>query len=203
LHSLAKELRSYRKKDARMLEQEITEALVDLNFLQVKFEISFEETSDFTINGCDKVVFLISTNIGEPLKPISQVASGGELSRIMLAIKTVSARRDDINTLIFDEIDSGISGKTAWKVSEMLGRLARDHQIISITHLPQIAAMSDSHFQIMKQETDERTKTEITILDEKGSLDEIARLLGGDVITQATIENAKELREQAKKVKIG
>lgn len=203
LRSLAEELRSYRKKDARLLEAEITEALVDLNFLQVKFEISFEETADFTTNGCDKVVFLISTNIGEPLKPISSVASGGELSRIMLAIKTVSARRDEINTLIFDEIDSGISGKTAWKVSEMLGRLAKNHQIISITHLPQIAAMADTHFRILKQEAEEKTRTEILKLDKEGSLDEIARLLGGDFITQATMDNAKELRDQAEKVKIG
>lgn len=203
LRSLAEELRAYRKKDARLLEKEITEALVDLNFLQVKFEISFEETIDYTANGCDKVVFLISTNIGEPLKPISSVASGGELSRIMLAIKTVSARRDEINTLIFDEIDSGISGKTAWKVSEMLGRLAKNHQIISITHLPQIAAMADTHFRIIKKEADERTRTEITMLDKAGSLDEVARLLGGDVITPAALENAKELCEKATKVKIG
>lgn len=203
LRALAETLRDVRKADAKLLEKEITEALVDLNFLQVKFEISFEDTADYTANGCDKVVFLISTNIGEPLKPISSVASGGELSRIMLAIKTVSARRDEINTLIFDEIDSGISGKTAWKVSEMLGRLARNHQIISITHLPQIAAMADTHFQIMKQEANEKTKTEIERLDQNGSLQEIARLLGGDVVTQAALENAKELRDKAEKVKIG
>ncbi len=203
LHKLAQELSSYRKSDAKILEQEITDALVDLNFLQVKFEIAFEESNDFGTSGCDKVTFMISTNIGESLKPISSVASGGELSRIMLAIKTVSARRDEINTLIFDEIDSGISGKTAWKVSEMLGRLATDRQIISITHLPQIAAMADTHFHILKQEADGKTKTDIIRLDNEGSLGEIARLLGGDVITEATMENARELRKQARNVKIG
>lgn len=203
LSKVAEKITFLRKREAKALESEITDALVDLNFLQVRFEMVFSEEDHYTANGRDKVVFMISTNTGEPLKLLSSVASGGELSRIMLAIKTVSARRDEINTLIFDEIDSGISGKTAWKVSEMLGRLSADRQIISITHLPQIASMADTHFNIMKCEEQDKTITQIRRLDEEEALCEVARLLGGDSITDATRENAKELRIQAQKVKIG
>ena len=202
LAAFADEITSLRKKEAKLLEAEIKEALIALNFLQVDFEMQFTQTEDFTVNGRDKVVFMISTNVGEALKPLSSVASGGELSRIMLAIKTVSARRDEINTLIFDEIDSGISGKTAWKVSEMLGKLAKERQIISITHLPQIAAMADTHFNILKTEDGEKTRTEILRMDEQEALHEVARLLGADIITEAALENARELREQAQNVKI-
>jgi len=137
------------------------------------------------------------------LRPLSAVASGGELSRIMLAIKTISAKRDDINTLIFDEIDSGISGKTAWKVSEKLGILAKSHQVICITHLPQIAAMADSHYCIEKSEQNGKTVTNIMPLNEDGALNEVARLLGGEVITDAVLENARELKIQAQNTKNG
>lgn len=202
---LEKELLAYsmhltemRKKEAAKISKEIMESLLALNFLQANFEVSFTELEDFGPNGKDAVTFMISTNAGEPVKNLSSVASGGELSRIMLAIKTISARRDEINTLIFDEIDSGISGKTAWKVSEMLGTLAKDRQIIAITHLPQIAAMADVHYNIVKMQEDSYTKTEIIKTDENGLLAELARMLGGDELSDAAMENAKELRNKAK-----
>ncbi|MBQ3036141.1 MAG: DNA repair protein RecN, partial [Lachnospiraceae bacterium] len=194
LEEYAKALRKLRQAEAVKLEKEIVEALHDLNFMQAEFEVSFEEAEQVGANGKDKVVFMISTNPGEKLRPLSAVASGGELSRIMLAIKTISAKRDDINTLIFDEIDSGISGKTAWKVSEKLGTLAKSHQVICITHLPQIAAMADSHYCIEKSEQNGKTVTNIMPLNEDGALNEVARLLGGEVITDAVLENARELK---------
>ena len=150
-----------------------------------------------TAKGYDEVSFMISTNPGEALKPIDHVASGGELSRIMLALRTVSSGRDDIGTLVFDEIDTGISGQTAWQVSEKLGRLSVDHQLIAITHLPQIAAMADRHFLIHKDIEGERTVTGIKALDEQGSNEELARMLGGAVITDKTLDNAGEMRRQA------
>ncbi|MBO5082401.1 MAG: DNA repair protein RecN [Lachnospiraceae bacterium] len=203
LEEYAKALRKLRQAEAVKLEKEIVEALHDLNFMQAEFEVSFEDAEQVGANGKDKVVFMISTNPGEKLRPLSAVASGGELSRIMLAIKTISAKRDDINTLIFDEIDSGISGKTAWKVSEKLGILAKSHQVICITHLPQIAAMADSHYCIEKSEQNGKTVTNITPMNEDGALNEVARLLGGEVITDAVLENARELKIQAQNTKNG
>lgn len=199
----AEEISMLRKEEAIKIEKEIVEALHDLNFMQAEFNVSFEEAENIGANGKDKVMFMISTNPGEKLRPLSAVASGGELSRIMLAIKTISAKRDDINTLIFDEIDSGISGKTAWKVSEKLGILAKSHQVICITHLPQIAAMADSHYCIEKSEKSGKTVTDIMPLDEAGALNEIARLLGGEMITDAVLQNAKELKLQAQNTKNG
>ncbi len=203
LEEKAKEVSALRKEEAKKLEREIVEALHDLNFMQAEFAVDFETTDGVTVNGMDKVAFMISTNPGEKLRPLSAIASGGELSRIMLAIKTISAKRDDINTLIFDEIDSGISGKTAWKVSEKLGILSKSHQVICITHLPQIAAMADAHYCIEKSEQNGKTVTDIRPLDESGALHEIARLLGGESITDAVLENAKELKTQAKHTKNG
>ena len=144
---------------------------------------------------------MISTNPGESLKSLSQVASGGELSRIMLAIKTVLAGRDAIDTLIFDEIDAGISGRTAWKVSEQLNVVAGQHQVICITHLPQIAAMADTHFMIEKSSTGESTSTDIYALEEEQSLSELARLLGSDELSEAALSNAREMKEQANQYK--
>ncbi len=203
IDTIAGEVSTLRKEEAQKFEKEIVEALHDLNFMQAEFKVSFEESEAVSASGKDKVAFMISTNPGEKLRPLSNVASGGELSRIMLAIKTISAKRDEINTLIFDEIDSGISGKTAWKVSEKLGILARSHQVICITHLPQIAAMADSHYCIEKSEKDGKTVTDIRPLDENGSLNEVARLLGGEVITDTVLENAKELKMQAQNTKNG
>lgn len=203
LEEYAKALRKLRQEEAVKLEKEIVEALHDLNFMQAEFAVSFEDAEQVGANGKDKVVFMISTNPGEKLRPLSAVASGGELSRIMLAIKTISAKRDDINTFIFDEIDSGISGKTAWNVSEKLGILAKSHQVICITHLPQIAAMADSHYCIEKSEQNGKTVTNITPMNEDGALNEVARLLGGEVITDAVLENARELKIQAQNTKNG
>ncbi|MCR5157249.1 MAG: DNA repair protein RecN [Butyrivibrio sp.] len=193
-----------RKEGAAALEKKLVQALVDLNFLDVRFRIEVEGSKDrVSARGYDEVSFLISTNPGEDLRPLDQIASGGELSRIMLALKTVVADKDDISTLIFDEIDAGISGKTAWKVSQKLGELSREHQIICITHLPQIAAMADTHFMIEKGLSDGRTVTSIYALDEDASVKELSRLLGGEEITDAVIENAREMRRMAEETKRG
>ena len=197
LEAACEGLSRLRKKNALLLETQLKDALVHLNFLTVLFEISVESGRQITANGWDDVEFLISTNPGEAVKPLSQVASGGELSRIMLAIKTVLAGRDHIDTLIFDEIDTGISGKTAWRVSEQLDTAARVHQVICITHLPQIAAMADCHFVIEKSSTDGNTITDIRRLNEQESLGELARLLGSDTLTAAALSNAGQMREQA------
>ncbi len=190
-------LSKVRRDNAGQLTRLLKEALVNLNFLTVEFEIAVRPNQPVTAKGYDDVEFLISTNPGEPLKPLSQVASGGELSRVMLAIKTVLAGRDRIDTLIFDEIDAGISGRTAWKVSEQLDTAAHAHQVICITHLPQIAAMADHHFIIEKSSTEDRTITNIREAGEEESLSELARLLGGDTLTDAALENAREMRRQA------
>lgn len=195
---LCSKISDVRKKGAKGLSEKLRAALVDLNFLDVKFEIDVRSDEEkISSRGYDDVEFMISTNPGEALRPLDQIASGGELSRIMLALKTVVADKDDISTLIFDEIDAGISGKTAWKVSQKLGELSKEHQIICITHLPQIAAMADTHFMIEKGLEEGRTVTSIYGLDEESSVRELARLLGGDTITEAVITNAQEMRKMA------
>lgn len=200
--SLCGELSGLRKKAAVPLAKQLKEAMADLNFVDVTFDISVMAAEDnFAQDGYDQVEFLISTNPGEEVRPLWQIASGGELSRIMLAFKTVFADRDETDTLIFDEIDAGISGKTAWKVAEKLGRLSRNHQIICITHLAQIASMADCHFLIEKGISKERTVTGIQRLSETESLNELARLLGSGEMTKAVLENAKEIRENARAVK--
>lgn len=186
-----------RRENAKVLTKQLREALVHLNFATVEFEIAMDRAKTITAKGYDDVEFLISTNPGEGVKPLSQVASGGELSRIMLAIKTVLAGRDHIDTLIFDEIDTGISGRTAWRVSEQLDTVAHAHQVLCITHLPQIAAMADRHFVIEKNSTEDNTITDIRMLEEEESLGELARLLGSDTLTAAALSNAKEMRLQA------
>jgi len=191
-----------RKKASEELSGKLRKALTDLNFLHVEFNIDVRPQPEaVTARGYDDVEFMISTNPGEPLRPLHMVASGGELSRIMLALKTVIADRDAIETLIFDEIDSGISGKTAWKVSEKLGELAREHQIICITHLPQIAAMADTHFYIEKSTDGSSTVTSITKIEENARIQELARMLGGSSESPAALENAKELILTAEKSK--
>lgn len=200
--TLCGQISKLRKKASGALTKKLKEAMVDLNFLDVEFSISVEEQEeDFSADGYDKVEFLISTNPGEALRPLWQIASGGELSRIMLAFKTVFADKDETDTLVFDEIDTGISGKTAWKVSEKLGRLARNHQIICITHLAQIAAMADTHFMIEKNIVKDRTVTSIREISADESLGELARLLGSGKLTQAVLNNAREMQETARKVK--
>ncbi len=197
LYKLCEKASVIRNKEAKKLSSDMVQALTDLNFLEVQFEIQVRQKEEYSSIGFDDVEFMISTNPGEPLKSLGNVASGGELSRIMLAIKTVLASRDKIQTMIFDEIDTGISGKTAWKVSEKLGALSAGHQIICITHLPQIAAMADSHFRIAKQAVDNATVTGITQLEDREVVEELARLLGGEEITDTVRENAKELLQTA------
>ena len=201
LEKLCTQLTGIRKKASRTLVKKIKQGLVDLNFLDVEFDMEFEKLDHFTPSGWDGAQFLISTNPGQPMRPLKDVASGGELSRIMLAIKTVLADSDDIPTLIFDEIDTGISGRTAQKVSEKLMLIARSHQVICITHLPQIAAMADSHFEIAKSASQGRTITTIRLLDRKASVEELARLLGGARITEAVLKNAGEMKELADRTK--
>ncbi len=200
--TLCQKVSEGRKNAAEILTKELIKAMQDLNFPDVNFSILVEpEEEKFTEEGYDRIEFLISTNPGEGKKPLWQVASGGELSRIMLAFKTVFAKEEGTATLIFDEIDTGISGKTAWMVSEKLGKLSLDHQIICITHLPQIAAMADTHFLIQKNVVDERTVTEITGLSEEESLSELARLLGSGSVTDAVLTNAREMKALAQKSK--
>lgn len=201
LEKLCTQLTEIRKKASRTLVKKIRQGLVDLNFLDVEFDMEFEKLDHFTPSGWDGAQFLISTNPGQPMRPLKDVASGGELSRIMLAIKTVLADSDDIPTLIFDEIDTGISGRTAQKVSEKLMLIARSHQVICITHLPQIAAMADSHFEIAKSASQGRTITTIRLLDRQASVEELARLLGGARITEAVLKNAGEMKELADRTK--
>ena len=194
-------LTKIRKKQAKILEQAIEEGLKDLNFENVKFRIQFESTKDYTAEGMDDIEFMISLNPGQPVKPLAGVASGGELSRIMLAIKAVMAKRDEIETLIFDEIDVGISGRTAQKVSEKMALIGKKHQVICITHLAQIAAMADHHYMIEKSTKKGDTKTSIELLDEKRSIEELARILGGAKITDTVVQSAVEMKELAKQTK--
>lgn len=201
MESCATKLSCVRKKEAELLNNKIEEALISLNFLDVRFRIEFSRTSNYTKEGYDEVEFMIATNPGEAIKPLSKVASGGELSRVMLGIKSILADKDEIETLIFDEIDTGISGRTAQKVSERLSMISKNHQIICITHLPQIAAMSDTHYVIEKATDGVKTKTNIFELTEEQSIQEIARILGGAVITDRVIDSAKEMKELANNTK--
>ena len=190
-----------RQENAEKMVSEIRQHLADLNFADVKFEILFEKKESCTENGIDEVEFYISTNPGEPVKPLAKVASGGELSRIMLAIKTVLAERDAVDTLIFDEIDVGISGRTAQKVSEKMAVIGKSRQVLCITHLPQIAAMADTHFVIEKKVENQVTVTEIRKLFKDEITTELARMLGGAEITEAVLENAREMKELATRTK--
>lgn len=198
LEELSHTLSEERKSCSERLTREIERELRELNFADVRFEIRFERAKSYSAKGYDRITFLIATNPGEPIKELARVVSGGELSRIMLALKTLLADRDDTETLIFDEIDTGISGRTAQKVSEKMARIGRGHQILCITHLPQIAAMADLHFQILKSVENGETKTMIRRLSEAASVEELARILGGARITEAVEENAKEMKELAR-----
>lgn len=201
--SLCETLSKLRKTAALSLQKELKQALLDLNFLSVELEIAVTERETFNGEGYNDVDFLISVNPGEALKSISKVASGGELSRMMLALKAVMADKEKIQTLIFDEIDAGISGQTAWKVSEKMAVLGRAHQLICITHLPQIAAMADAHFVIEKNADTGRSVTHISEIREEAVLHELARLLGGNQVTEAVLANARELKDLAIKTKAG
>ena len=193
-----------RQEDAKVLAKQIQGEMQEMGFLDTKFEFHFQEKKEPTEKGLDEVEAYVSLNPGEPLRPLREVGSGGELSRIMLSIKTVLADTEGVSTLIFDEIDSGISGRTAEKVGEKLQKIAKNHQVILITHLPQIAAKADHHFLIEKTVENGVTHTGIHPLEEKESIEELARLLGGDEISEASLENARELKakSKAKKAKV-
>ena len=187
-----------RQEDAKVLAKQIQGEMQEMGFLDTKFEFHFQEKKEPTEKGLDEVEAYVSLNPGEPLRPLREVGSGGELSRIMLSIKTVLADTDEVSTLIFDEIDTGISGRTAEKVGEKLQKIAKNHQVILITHLPQIAAKADHHFLIEKTVEEGATHTRIHPLEEKESIEELARLLGGDELSEASLENARELKTKSK-----
>ena len=190
-------LTAVRKEAAGELTEKIIQGLQDLNFLAVDFEIGFTRSAVFHKNGVDEIEFQISTNPGEPLRPLSGVVSGGELSRIMLAIKALLADKDSTETLLFDEIDTGVSGRTAQKVAEKMEKIGRTHQVLCVTHLAQLAAMADHHFLISKTVENGSTQTEIGELSEEESIEEIARILGGAEVTETVRENAREMRKLA------
>ena len=201
LEGLCAQLSQVRQKAAEGLAERIKKSLLELNFLDVEFEIAFRRLEKYTAHGFDDVEFLISTNPGESVKPLGMVASGGELSRIMLAIKTVLADTDDVPTLIFDEIDTGISGRTAQKVSEQLAVISGSRQVICITHLPQIASMADCHFEMAKEPKAGKRVTTFRRLDREHQIVGRARVLGGVEITGAVLQNAREMKELAEETK--
>ena len=180
----------------------IRESLSDMNFNTVQFEMRFERADALSANGYDQACFYISTNIGEELRPLQEIASGGELSRIMLAMKSCLANQDDTPTLVFDEIDVGISGRTAQKVAEKMSILSRHHQVICITHLSQIAAMADAHYLIEKNVEKEKTITSIRLLSKEEEIEELARMIGGAKITETTIHTVTEMKGLAEQAKI-
>ena len=200
---LCARLSALRQKNAMQLQKKLKKSLQELNFPAVELEILVKpEEEKITSEGYDQVDFMISLNPGEPIQSISKVASGGELSRIMLALKAVMADKEQTGTLIFDEIDAGISGKTAWKVSEKMALLGKEHQLLCITHLPQIAAMADQHFVIEKKNEGGRSVTHIFRIEEEEILHELARLLSGSSVTETVLANAKELKDLAGKTKL-
>lgn len=197
---LSEKLSDIRQKYALVLSEKIMQELSDLEMPQVEFKVDFK-MKDFGESGADDVEFLICTNVGEGLKPLSKIASGGEMSRIILAIKNVLSKEKTAETLIFDEVDTGVSGKVAQRIGEKLYSMGRFSQVLSITHLPQMAAFNDEHFVIKKLVDNKRTVTEICKLSADESVEEIARLLGGETISSVTKENAKELINSAKSIK--
>ena len=190
-----------RRESAIKVKEKIEDILNDLEMKNARFEVDFKRKQSFDKNGYDEVEFLFSANIGESLKPLDKIASGGEMSRVMLAIKTVLADTDNIETLIFDEIDTGISGLTAQKVAEKMAILSKTHQLICITHLPQIAAMADNHYSIQKSIVADKTITSVKMLNKADTIIEIARLITGAEATELTLKHAEEMKEMANKVK--
>ena len=188
----AKELRKNRQETAQSMSARILTELAQLDMPRVQFACQFSET-DLTANGADAVAFYMSANAGEALKPMSKVASGGELARIMLAMKNVLAEKDQVNTLIFDEVDTGVSGRAAQKVAEKLRSVAAHKQVLCVTHLPQLAALANTHLLIAKSERDGRTYTSVTPLDIEGRKRELARIIGGTNITETTLKSAEEM----------
>lgn len=188
----AKELRQNRKENAEIMSERILSELTQLDMPRVQFQCVFGE-QELAPNGADTVAFYMSANAGEALKPMSKVASGGELARIMLSMKNVLAEKDQIGTLIFDEVDTGVSGRAAQKVAEKLRKLAKHKQVLCVTHLPQMAALANTHMLISKSERDGRTYTSVTPLDLEGRKRELARIIGGAKITETTLKSAEEM----------
>ena len=195
IKEVALKIRKERIKVAEVISKKINEQLQDLEMKKAYIEFEFKESEIFLDNGMDIVQILIATNVGEGLKPLSKIASGGEISRVMLAIKTILCNYDNIPTMIFDEIDTGISGQAGKAVADKMKIIGKTHQVICVTHLPTIAAAGDSNYFIEKIVENERTKTKITKLKEKEVVNEIARILAGDNITKAVLEHAKEIRK--------
>jgi DNA repair protein RecN (Recombination protein N) len=197
----AKVLSDLRKTVAKRLEKNLIGELVDLNMPKASFKVEFNRHNNVSHRGIDDVEFLVSTNAGEPPKSLIKVASGGEMSRIMLAFKTILAGKDSTPTIIFDEIDTGISGRTAQIVAEKMNRISKHHQILCITHLPQIASMGDCHFYIEKNEIKGKTIVQVNKLEYHQRINEISRLIGGTDVTELTLNNAKEILDLAHKNK--
>ena len=195
LDDISNEVSGIRKNVAKQLCARVQEELSDLNFLEVDFSMEFSRLPSYSAGGIDDAQFVISMNPGAAPAPLKDIASGGELSRIMLAIKTVLAGTDEVDTLVFDEIDAGISGRTAQAVAKKLKKVSRERQVICITHLPQIAAQADRHFGIEKHLESDAAISAIHPLSEEDSVMELARMLGGAEITEATLSNARELKE--------
>lgn len=194
-------LREERKNISKKLEEKLSKELSELNMGSVIFKVDFKEKEDITSSGLDQIEFMIATNPGEKPKPLSKIVSGGEMSRIMLGLKNIMADNDEMPTLIFDEIDTGISGRTAQIVGEKICKISKNHQVISISHLPQIVALADSHFVIYKDVEDNKTITKIERLSEDERIIEMARLLGGVNLTQTTLNHAKEMLIMSKSIK--
>ncbi|MBO8434756.1 MAG: DNA repair protein RecN [Tyzzerella sp.] len=197
INLICKEISDIRKEKALIIESEIEKELKDLEMKNAIFKINIKDKEMFTSKGKDNVEFLISANMGEELKPLSRIASGGEMSRVMLALKSILSEVDTIDTFIFDEIDTGVSGRTAQKVAEKMSNVSKKNQIICITHLPQIASMADNHLLIEKYTENNRTTTDVIQLSNEESISEICRLMGGVTITDATIQAAKDMKLQA------
>ncbi|QNO16168.1 DNA repair protein RecN [Alkalicella caledoniensis] len=202
MKAVGQKLTSTRKSTGELMATQITKQLADLSMEKTIFQIFFKEnTWEFFEHGLDDVEFLISPNPGEPLKPLAKIASGGEMSRIMLAMKNILADIDNIKTLVFDEVDTGIGGRTAQKVAEKLANVSKGRQVLCVSHLPQICVMANTHFKIMKKETQGRTVSFIEALDEKEKIIEIARMISGAEVTQATINHAREMLSLAQNFK--
>lgn len=197
----AAEISELRRQGARELEAKIVRQLEDLDMAKVQFSIAVESHTKLNSKGMDEVRFMISTNPGEPVKPLSKIASGGELSRIMLAMKNVLTQSEDVGTLIFDEIDTGVSGRAAQKIARKLGEISRSKQTLCVTHLPQLAAMGDHHLLIQKSVSEEYTFTDVFNLDDEQRVGELARMISGDAITELSRQNASELLERAANLK--
>ena len=196
----AKELSQQRKTVAKELEQRILTELQELNMGAIRFVVDFQEKKP-DASGIDEVRFLMSANLGEDLRPIQKIASGGELARIMLAMKNVFSQQERIGTMVFDEVDTGVSGRAAQKVAEKMARISREKQVLCVTHLPQIAAMADTHFSVEKGVRDGRTFTKVQALSRQQRREELARLTGGEQLSQTMLDGAEELLAAAEKFK--